>query len=216
VDVVPRQVETNLTVTVSPNPFPWGITGYYGHVDDDGAIRYYSPLFLQVLREYSKSTRIYFADDGTCEGECRFDLVAAGWDIECHDWTNSYLLISREVVVATMQYVEPIYRSHLQWLAAALLITALACIAIELTFKGWWNLGRRVGMSPLEVAKVFDAPLLRQANPNGTGRDIVDAVGKDAVQYGAVSVGTGSSPLMQQCCSQLICSPRLDKKDDVG
>ena len=70
-------------------------------------------------------------------------------------------------------------------------------------------------MSPLEIAKAFDAPLLRQADPNGTGSDLVDAVGTDTVQYGAVSHGTGSSPLMQQCSPLPSSSPRFEKEYDV-
>ena len=92
VDVVHWQLKAEYTVPVSPDPF----TGYYGNVDDDETIRYYSPMFLQVLREYNQRIPFYFPDDDTCRDECRFKEVAAGWDIECHNWTSPYGLMSNE------------------------------------------------------------------------------------------------------------------------
>ncbi|PSN63893.1 hypothetical protein BS50DRAFT_637229 [Corynespora cassiicola Philippines] len=45
------------------------------------------------------------------------------------------------------------------------------------TFHGYGRLGREVSMSPLEVAKAFDAPLLAGVDPNLNAKALVKSVG---------------------------------------
>lgn len=88
-------------------------------------------------------------------------------------------------VNVSMSYSETVYQSNRNWMAGALAIIGVAFCAILPIFGSWWHLGRTVSLSPVEVAKAFDAPLLRQADPNGTARDIVDEVGTLKILYGA-------------------------------
>ena len=88
-------------------------------------------------------------------------------------------------VNASTAYPENVYQSHFGWLGGAVAIIALTFGAILPVFGGWWHLGRPVSMSPIETAKAFKAPLLREADGNGTARDIVAQVGGLQVQYGA-------------------------------
>ena len=90
-------------------------------------------------------------------------------------------------VNASTAYPENVYQSHFGWLGGAVAIIALTFGAILPVFGGWWRLGRPVSVSPIETAKAFKAPLLREADGNGTARDIVDQVGGLQVQYGALS-----------------------------
>ncbi len=48
-------------------------------------------------------------------------------------------------------------------------------------------------MSPLEIARAFDAPLLRKAESNATWREIARKVGNRNVTYGEIDrrAGTG-------------------------
>jgi hypothetical protein len=91
--------------------------------------------------------------------------------------------IDQEVEVA-MTFNETVYEAQPQWLAAAFTVIVMACLSIIPTYWGWWRLGRPVSMSPLEVAKAFDAPLMQQAHPNGTIDDHLRSFGDTRVRYG--------------------------------
>lgn len=79
-----------------------------------------------------------------------------------------------------------IYITDFRYMAAAALVSILGIFFVGLTLYGWWELGRVVSLSPLEIAKAFDAPLLAHA---GSNVDLSDnknlgLVGTTRVQYG--------------------------------
>lgn len=84
---------------------------------------------------------------------------------------------------ARMIHPETVYRAHTNWLGGGFAVIVLACISIIPTYRGWWYLPRNVSMSPLEVARAFDAPLLRNADPNGEVSDLLRASGSKSVRY---------------------------------
>jgi hypothetical protein len=90
----------------------------------------------------------------------------------------------------TVQYngtsAETIYVTNFTLIAAAALLNLLAVIAILPTYRGWWKLGRQFSLSPLEIARAFNAPLLRGTEPNATWEQISERVGDHKVQYGEV------------------------------
>ncbi|KAK4498419.1 hypothetical protein PRZ48_011077 [Zasmidium cellare] len=55
-----------------------------------------------------------------------------------------------------------VYRTNYGWLSGGFAVVALACLAILPTFYGWWTVEAKLTMNPLEIAKAFDAPPLRQ------------------------------------------------------
>jgi hypothetical protein len=85
-----------------------------------------------------------------------------------------------------------IYSTNFKLIAAAAVLNNLAVIAILMTFKGWWTLGRKFSLLPLEFARAFSAPLLRGADSNATWREISEQVGKRNVKYGEISDETAS------------------------
>ena len=89
---------------------------------------------------------------------------------------------------ASMTYVEPAYEIRPEWLAGSFVLIVLACLAILATYWGWWHLGRPVSLSPLEIAKAFDAPIMHAADPNATADELVEAVGDVRVRYGSAQV----------------------------
>lgn len=91
-----------------------------------------------------------------------------------------------------MTFSETIYRVQPGWLAGAFAVIGIACASIIPTYWGWWRLGRSVSLSPLEIAKAFDAPLMEHARPNGTADDHLRVVGGMRVRYGFYA------PLAQQ------------------
>ena len=462
--IAPQQASENLTIPVSPQPFVEGLTGYFGNLNDDPEVRYYTSLFLDVLQNYNSRSPIELPDGGKCNGQCDFDIIAAGWDIECHHHTTPYRLISpaenaeyyakggedpfltssgplknasryygpdpsqvmfsvhvsresftmslssvtkstaggngtllsrhcvlqeavqrypvtvtnstlamspttvsenltvyqffrydnedqglplapstvgglakalclqfsgsaklgltyindtglmpkgsspllyisspknasfgssdhnfynsynitwvdpmddmirmvqelslrlaiassqqgsalasieenedfaatlpdgtvkhfdggsivwanyttvdrtlSQVVTAKRRYDATLYQSNFAWLSGALVAILLAFAAILATFYGFWHLGRSAGMSPLEIAKAFEAPMLHYADPNGEIKEIVAKVGDRKVRYGAVSDGSsGSDPLLLP--SSQVASPDLDEREPV-
>lgn len=77
-----------------------------------------------------------------------------------------------------------VYFSRYSYLAAALAVMLLTTTSIIPTFYGWWHLGRPRTLSPIEIAKAFDAKLLKDAGSNATAEEIVTLLGSRRVQYG--------------------------------
>jgi hypothetical protein len=58
-------------------------------------------------------------------------------------------------------------------------------------FYGWWKIGLPdLTLSPFHLAKLFDAPLLRDVNSNTGARGIVRDVGSLPVKLGLVETPT--------------------------
>ncbi|KAK3680947.1 hypothetical protein LTR37_021020 [Vermiconidia calcicola] len=76
------------------------------------------------------------------------------------------------------------------WYFLAAALVEIICIALVVpTYYGWWNMGRSVSFSPVELAKAFQSPIFVDCNPNLSDRDIARAVGHMRVQYGCTSNG---------------------------
>jgi len=59
-----------------------------------------------------------------------------------------------------------IYVTDEKYMIGAAIVSILGGLAVSLTYWGWWELGRRVSMSPFEVARAFDAPVFRGMSGN--------------------------------------------------
>ena len=89
-------------------------------------------------------------------------------------------------VVATQSGERAVFRTSYGYLVGGVGVTALAlCVAVGL-FRGYAALGRGVTMSPVEVGKAFDAPLMRGVDGNAEIKGLVRGVGGTAVRYGVV------------------------------
>ena len=91
--------------------------------------------------------------------------------------------------VAYNGYVErAIYVTDYRYMSIAVAIGVLGSFAVGSTFWGWWRLGRDFSLNPLEVAKAFDAPLLKGAGSNIGFKDYPKAIKRRKIRYGAVNV----------------------------
>lgn len=82
---------------------------------------------------------------------------------------------------------ELVYTSNLWFFAATACIMLCGIILIACTYHHWWLVGRPVSLSPLEIAKAFDAPLLAVPGTSNTDvKGLVDAVGQLQVKYGGI------------------------------
>jgi hypothetical protein len=79
-----------------------------------------------------------------------------------------------------------VFNSNMSYFAGAASVQLLAILAILITFWGFWDLGRSSSLSPLEIAKAFDAPLLSDVLSNSSGREIEKIEGERKVRYGAI------------------------------
>jgi hypothetical protein len=79
--------------------------------------------------------------------------------------------------------LELIFQSNYSYLAAALAIMLTALLALLWQLWGWWELGRRVSLSPLEVARAFRVLATQRDNQTAAVGGILELVGKTTVKY---------------------------------
>jgi hypothetical protein len=96
-------------------------------------------------------------------------------------------------VEAKVDRIATVYKSHYLFLGLALLFTVVSAISIVPILLGFWNLGRYVTLSPIEIAKAFNAPILGSSDSNMPVNDLLKEAGKREVRYGAVSLAPNST-----------------------
>jgi hypothetical protein len=87
-------------------------------------------------------------------------------------------------VPAQQEATIAVYQSHYLYLGLASLFTTLTIILVVPTFIGYWHLGRKVSMSPIETAKAFNAPLLKNEDSNAEADRLIENLGHMGVKYG--------------------------------
>jgi hypothetical protein len=88
-----------------------------------------------------------------------------------------------------------VYNSHYTFLGLALLFTLLSTFSVVPVFFGWWRLGRNVSLSPVEIAKAFDAQTLKGVDSNASARGLLKGVGRRQIKYGACSSTDGANEM---------------------
>ena len=82
------------------------------------------------------------------------------------------------------EHQQTIYRSDHRFTVAATAVSLLGVFAILPTFFGFTRLGRAVTLSPIEVAKAFDAPVLHDVAGNVSVDEMLGKADKTKVRYG--------------------------------
>ena len=96
-----------------------------------------------------------------------------------------------QTVPATDTAMRTFYLSDYRFLLGAITLMALnTCVLVPL-FLGWWQLGRAVSLSPVETAKAFRAPLLRDSDCNADVDGLLAEVGHRRARYGTVAGDEG-------------------------
>ena len=116
---------------------------------------------------------------------------------------------------------QTIYVTDYRFLVFGAIVSLLGIFAVMPTLWGWWEDGREVSLSPLEVAKAFDAPLLASADCNATSAQLLRQVGGKGVRYGAVdraALETGLTDMASHLRWRklVICEASLASKPGVG
>lgn len=92
-----------------------------------------------------------------------------------------------------------VYRSNYLYLGLALLVTLSGIGFVAPMFFGWWCLGRKTSLSPVETAKAFNAPLLRGFDSNGDADALRKDVGDRKMKYGEVAILGGQAVPRDTC-----------------
>ena len=92
----------------------------------------------------------------------------------------------RQAISATETGAQNVYKSQYLFLGLATMLSGLGILFVTMTFNGFWQLGRRVTLSPIETAKAFNAPLLSSNDSNAPMRSLLDELSMRPVRYGAV------------------------------
>ncbi|CAK3922780.1 Hypothetical predicted protein [Lecanosticta acicola] len=103
---------------------------------------------------------------------------------------------------STLQAINPaseakvasVYTTHYPYMAGAVVINMLAIMIVLAMFKGYWHLGRNISMSPLEIARAFNAPLLADQNSNAVAIELVSGADGKPVRYGLVAGPAAAQP----------------------
>lgn len=104
------------------------------------------------------------------------------WD----DYYNNYISDVAVLVNMTMLKDETYYASKFGFAWGAFASTIVVVALIVPSFWGYWELGRKVTLGPLEIANAFEAPAFSHLNTGAGGVEgVLKTVGKEKVQYGA-------------------------------
>ncbi|KAM0460082.1 hypothetical protein ACHAO4_002212 [Trichoderma viride] len=91
-----------------------------------------------------------------------------------------------------------IFHSDYRYLIATTVLSLIFVLLITPTFYGWWLLGRNVSLNPIEIAKAFDAPLLRGPGSNVPQNKLAQIVGARKLKVGEVEEFEGGQAILKQ------------------
>ncbi|KAK3381749.1 hypothetical protein B0H63DRAFT_511499 [Podospora didyma] len=95
----------------------------------------------------------------------------------------------RQDVEALYKTTVAVYVANVGYVVGAMVVTLLAALSVIPLFHGFSQLGRKVSMSPVEIAKVFEPVQLQGAPSNATARVLLKRVGKRPIKYGVLDGG---------------------------
>lgn len=83
---------------------------------------------------------------------------------------------------------EIVFASHLEFFAGAVGLMFATLVFVASNFYGWWQLGRNMTMSPIEIASAYNVPLLRghEVSANANVDMQLEKIGGRRVRYGEI------------------------------
>jgi hypothetical protein len=79
------------------------------------------------------------------------------------------------------------YKTSFAYVGGALAATLVTVLLVLPVYWGFWQLGRKVTLGPLEISHAFNAPIIapdRTKNHHGDFEEVLNEVGKRRVRYG--------------------------------
>lgn len=95
--------------------------------------------------------------------------------------------MSSQSTLASVTGIVEEYTTDFSYVAGALVATLITILLVLPVYWGFWQLGRKVTLGPLEIANAFNAPIIKPDNVRGQHGDfeeVLQEVGKRRVRYG--------------------------------
>jgi len=100
------------------------------------------------------------------------------------------------------------YKATAAYWAASLAITLLSIAMIIPSLYGWWLLGRKVSLNPIEMAEAFNAPVLQHEDAIHKDADhLLELVGEKKVKYVPVEHEVGEGGVVKKMEIVDVASP---------
>lgn len=124
------------------------------------------------------NTLTFIASDDIYNRKNWTDNYMNGTEADAY-WDNSL-----SYVEATQMISEVHYRTNYAWMFGALASTLVCIMLILPVYWGFWELGRKVSLNPIEIANAFQAPVLANVHSgSGHADDVVKVAGGQQVAY---------------------------------
>lgn len=167
--------EANLSRNASADKFSMKTNGFqaFSHMMNDDSEISCATYFRDPLEEMLAAAR-----------ELMFrTVVAVGTDARLNAGEAS---TSRQNVTVTQLRQVAVYETNYYFLGGAIANIVAALLPSLYLYWGYGRLGRNVSLSPIEIAKAFNADVLRGVDSNATAKQIVAHTEGTLVRYGAV------------------------------
>ncbi|KAL1611776.1 hypothetical protein SLS59_000495 [Nothophoma quercina] len=95
--------------------------------------------------------------------------------------------MANQTVLTSVTGIVEEYDTDFNYVAGALVASFVTMLLVFPVYWGFWKLGRKVTLGPLEIANAFNAPVIRPENvkaQHGDFEEVLQEVGKRRVQYG--------------------------------
>jgi hypothetical protein len=79
-----------------------------------------------------------------------------------------------------------VFQSHYPFLAGALAVMVLGVLVVIPLFHSFWEFGRDVSLNPLEIAKAFNAEMMKEQGSNSSLKHLTKNFGEKEVRYGEI------------------------------
>ena len=103
---------------------------------------------------------------------------------------GNYTFFTQQPVSASRSSIQNVFQSHFGYLSGAIALITLGILSILPTYNGWRLLGREMTMSPIEIVKAFNAPMMETepSYSNAPVQQLVKRLGSRQVRYGEVGI----------------------------
>ncbi|KAF2710105.1 hypothetical protein K504DRAFT_404968 [Pleomassaria siparia CBS 279.74] len=118
------------------------------------------------------------------------DMAASDGSVFTPTYTDASLASLRkawnQTIPITSTRTANVYRTNKIFVILGILFSMAGVAAILPLYTGFWELGRKVSLNPLEIARAFGAPLVEGLDGNITAEVVCIERGGMAVRYGAL------------------------------
>ena len=119
------------------------------------------------------------------------------------------------VLGSVVRVNELAYKTNLRCAAFTTTFMFICIFAIAPTFWGWWELGRPVSFSPVEIAKAFVAPSLETTgegmSSNASASTVVKHHGDKNLAYGAIRRDSLAKRILGFASADAVSIPHRDE-----